>query len=527
MKRQLIFLFLCIPILTSHAAEWQWSVQLKDVISDETNDHPQAFLWIPANCTQVRSIVVGKHNMVEEGIFEHPDFRKALTDLGFAIIWITPILDINWDVRKGIQEVFEKMLSELSEISGYTELKYVPIIPMGHSAMATYPWNFAAWNPERTLAILSIHGDSPRTPLTGYGGKNLNWGDRTLEGIPGLIVIGEYEWWEDRLFAAFDYRREHPNAPLSLLADAGRGHFDYSDGLVNYLALFLKKAARYRLPKEVSLNKPSKLRPVDARSGWLADRWHKDKPPRAKAAPYHTYKGDKDSAFWYFDKEMATVTAHYYEKARGKKEQYIRFLQNGKSPTFEPEEDGLTFHLKAEFTDRDRLATSDEHATGAITVNRICGPVEKVNDTTFTVRFYRMGLNNLKRTGDIWLLGMNNGDKDYKSTVQQLNIRIPHRNGQGSEQKIVFAPLNDIDLQELPRSVPLRATATSGLPVYYYIKEGPAEIRNNELHFTPLPPRAKYPLKITVVAWQYGIADQWKTAEAVERSFYLVAKSRP
>ncbi len=39
------------------------------------------------------------------------------------------------------------MMKNLSEISGYTELEFAPVIPIGHSAMATYPWNFAAWNP--------------------------------------------------------------------------------------------------------------------------------------------------------------------------------------------------------------------------------------------------------------------------------------------------------------------------------------------------------------------------------------------
>lgn len=73
------------------------------------------------------------------------------------------------------------------QTSGYDELKVVPIVPVGHSAMATFPWNFAAWNPERALAVISYHGDAPRTNLTGYGGANLEWGrTRNIDGIPGL-----------------------------------------------------------------------------------------------------------------------------------------------------------------------------------------------------------------------------------------------------------------------------------------------------------------------------------------------------
>ena len=70
-------------------------------------------------------------------------------------------------------------------------------------------------------------------------------------------------------------------------------------------------------------------------------------------------------------------------------------------------------------------------------------------------------------------------------------------------------------------SVTLRATSDCGLPVYYYAKEGPAEIDGNKLVFTPIPPRSKYPLKVTVVAWQYGLAGKVQTAEPIERSFFI------
>ena len=113
--------------------------------------------------------------MLEEGIFEQPAFRKKLTQLGIAEIWITPGLDPMWDERNKPQQAFDEMMNSLAEVSGYTELKFAPVIPIGHSAYATFPWNFAAQNPERTLAILSIHGDAPTTTLTGCGHTNLDW----------------------------------------------------------------------------------------------------------------------------------------------------------------------------------------------------------------------------------------------------------------------------------------------------------------------------------------------------------------
>ena len=538
MKKYFLVVLLSLFMQTTRvaAAPWQWSVEIKELISEETNAHPSAYLWIPENCKQVRAVIIGQHNMTEETIFEHPEFRKNMGKLGIAEIWITPGIDQRWDVTKGTQQIFETMMKNLSEISGYTELEFAPVIPIGHSAMATYPWNFAAWNPERTLAVLSIHGDSPRTYLTGYGRANLDWGTRTIEGIPSLMVMGEDEWWEDRLITSFDYRREYPNAPLSFLADAGHGHFDISDELIDYLSLFLKKAVEYRLPKHSSSDIPVQLIPVEAKNGWLADRWRKNEKPTAEAASYNKYEGDKHHAFWYFDKEMADATEKYYANERGKTEQYIGFEQKGKlitfnpkshvrmSPSFQPEADGVTFHLKAVYTDTLRNEYSKEHSTHPIRMSRICGPVEVVNDTTFTVRFYRMGLDNPKRTGGICLMASVKQDHKYRSAVQQVEIRIPYRNKEGIPQRIIFPKLSDVKTSV--KEISLKGTADSGLPVYYYVKEGPAEIKGDKLVLTKIPPRAKFPVKVTVVAWQYGRSGEPKvqTAEAVEQSFYITAR---
>lgn len=521
-----------VPIV--NAAVYQWSVPVTSMVSTETNEHPKAFLWIPDNCRQVRAVVVGQHNMCEETIFDHPVFRETMSELGFAIVWISSGIDQQWDVNNGCQKAFDKMMDDLADVSGYSELKYAPVVPLGHSAMATFPWNFAAWNPERTLAIISYHGDAPRTNLTGYGRENLEWGrTRNIDGIPGLMVEGEYEWWEARVNPALAFRMMYPESCVSFLCDAGHGHFDVSDDVVKYLSLFLKKAAHYRLPEKQALDAPVRLSKLNPCDGWLAERWHSNQKKRAKAAAFAKYKGDPHDAFWYFDQEIAGATESYYARARAKKEQYLGFSQNGQllsfnekqhariGEKFEPDADGLTFHLKAAFTDTLRQILSDDHAEGKPTVDRICGPVEKVNDSTFTVRFYRMGFNNPKRTGDIWLLASHPGDENYKSSVQQFNFRIPLLNEEGQEQHIDFGPIADV--KNGTKTLPLIADASGGMPVYFYVQEGPAEVKDGKLVFTKIPPRAKFPIKVTVVAWQYGrsVEPKVKTAEPVVQSFCI------
>lgn len=106
---------------------------------------------------------------------------------------------------------------------------------------------------------------------------------------------------------------------ISFFCDAGRGHFDVSDQLVDYIAMFLKKAVQYRLPKESPIDWQTKLLPVNPEKGWLKERWKKDEKPRLPAAPYSQYKGDREKAFLYFDQEMTETTEKYYARVRGKK----------------------------------------------------------------------------------------------------------------------------------------------------------------------------------------------------------------
>lgn len=547
MRKITTVILLCL-VMAFHAypAEWQWSVTIPSVVSGETGGHPEAFLWIPYDCREVKAVVVGQHNMCEETIFENPFFRERMRQSGIAVVWITPVLDFPWDVGTGCNDALLGALDDLADVSGYGELAHVPIVPVGHSAMATFPWNFAAWNPDRTLAVVSYHGDAPRTNLTGYGGANIEWGrTRNIDGIPGLMVEGEYEWWEARVNPALAFRMMYPESCISFLCDAGRGHFDVSDRTADYIGIFIQKALEYRMP-DADVSGMTRLDPED---GWLAERWRTGtpgpqgevrtaslarQPKRAQPAPYPEYRGDRHDAFWYFDEEMAMMTEDIYRQEHDMRPQYLGFVQDGRlaaydssahvtySLPFRPLEDGVTFHLKAVYTDslRSRIVSPGEHSAGQTVIDRVCGPVRKVDDTTFVLDFYRMGTDNPKRTGSITLVAASEGDSEYKATVQELNISVPYPLTSGKRQSILFPSLPDV--AEGTEDIRLDAVSDSGLPVRYYVKAGPAEIIGNRLVFTRIPPRSKFPVKVTVVAWQYGILGSVQTAGPVVREFYIL-----
>ena len=104
----------------------------------------RAFLWIPSNCKQVRAFVVGQNNMIEQGILEHPIFRRTLAEENMAEVFIAPPFDFTFSFDKDAGDRFNNVMKRLADVSGYSELELAAVVPLGHSACASFPWNFAA-----------------------------------------------------------------------------------------------------------------------------------------------------------------------------------------------------------------------------------------------------------------------------------------------------------------------------------------------------------------------------------------------
>ena len=441
---------------------YQWSVELRRYISNETGKAPVAYLWVPDGCKQVKAVMLSQQNMTEEAIYKNPRFQAQMKKLGVAMVWVAPAFNNNWDPASGAQQIFEELMPCLADQSGHAEIAKAPIIPLGHSAQATFPWNFAAWNPNRTLCIISFHGDAPRTNLCGYGAANVEWGrNRNIDGIPGLMIEGEYEWWEARVNPALAFRMMYPESCISFLCDTGRGHFDCGDRTADYIAKFIQKSLEQRL------NADGSLRKLNPRDGYLAERFHSDmmgtdgadkgKAPsqveakRPQPAPYAQYKGDKHDAFWYFDKEMAELTETRYRETAGKKQQYVGFEYQGKLIPFNEKAQGgmqikienassekassvntssknkkaIRIHLKAVYTDATHNVLSNAHGKKAPHIEVICGPLKKTNDTTFEVYPYEAGWDNPRRSFTAWVVAVADADGEYKGAVQPLCIDLP------------------------------------------------------------------------------------------------------
>lgn len=357
------------------------------------------FLRMPANDKPVQAVLYCHQNMTEEVLFRSPNFTSEMDRLGVAMAFVQQGSQ-NWDVTvqgdNGLtcQQRFEALMQHWADSTGHPEIATAKIIPFGHSAQATFPWNFAAWNPDRTLCIISFKGDAPRTNLCGYGRANIEWGrTRNIDRIPGLMIMGEYEWWEARLNPARAFRIMYPDSRISFLRDAGHGHFDLSLETQQYIAKFIEKSLAIPRPES----------------------------------------GVEYDGFWYHDKEMVTLTKVHQKAFGGKYPQYVSAKLEGSLLPFNPNSHvrvkGLwtsdTLRLEPVFVDSTHSHLTDAHAKTTPRAVLISGAAREVAPNTF-VRDADYWGNDPKRLWDgVTFCVMADGDKKYKPAVREINFQFP------------------------------------------------------------------------------------------------------
>ena len=91
----------------------------------------------------------------------------------------------------------------------------------------------------------------------------------------------------------------------------------------------------------------------------------------------------------------------------------------------------------------------------------------------------------------------------------------------GKAQTITFAPIENLKADSAP--VKLSATSDAGLPVEFYVAHGPAFVTNGSLRVAELPARARFPIPVKVVAYQFGrgVEPLVQTATPVEQTIQI------
>jgi hypothetical protein len=314
-----------------------------------------------------------------------------------------------------------------------------------------------------------------------------------------------------------------------VVTNPGGNHTDWNGNQSELVALFIRKACQYRLPDQKPANGKVTLKTIAKESGWLTDTGGME-PDRFEPAPYNKYKGDAKKAYWFFDEEMARAAVKFCGDRKKREKQMPTFVQDGKilpvtksgyvDIPFKPENDGITFSLDGGFLAEVPEGLVDagaklNHAPANFSFSVNSGSAYQTGKNTFQIQFDRQAF----RTPLIQII--QEGNEQFRRALQPGKLNIQAKNKDGKSQQITFPEIADqkFGIKQLK----LNATSDAGMLVRYFVKAGPAVVENDRLIFTQIPPRSKFPVKVTVVAWQYGriVEPKVQTAESVIRSFYI------
>lgn len=512
--------------------------------ADGSKTSATAYLWIPEDCKKLRGLLILCANVPEHMLVGHPAIRAVCAANDLGIVWCARSF-FNFKAKSESEKdvaFLQQLLDGLAKTSGYSEVATVPWLPMGESG--------------HLLMVDALVENAPQRCIAGIWIKNCHLPPKNRD-VPAFVAYGSaQEWSQDKTdyrthwnsidtnYAGFlNERKNHPDWPLSFVIDGSSGHFDCSERLTLLFARYIDLVAKARLSDDGSAN----LKPIDLSKGYLADLpvpGHEnhpavaftDAPPDGRALPWFFDKAFAEEAQsiaainWKANSQLAAftdakgnafpytfngITWVYLDKAGPP-------LPDGTIPPFlETEADGVTFTVQGTMLDKlpSNFVAAGEplaQAPGPPSVEWLCGCVEPLGNGKFRIA--------LDRTwpSPIYVALRHPGTDTIRAVVQPGQI-TRDGNTDGTPQKITFDKIADVKAGT--ESIPLKATSDSGLPVSFYVEVGPAIIKDGKVVFTKIPPRAQFPISVTVAAWQWGrhTAPSIKKADIVKQTFQILA----
>ena len=256
-------------------------------------------LWIPPNTDPVKGVFISGHGGGggdSRNFARDENVRALAMRLGFAVAGLH-----NFPGRRVYEEgaaVFFKALDGLAGMGHHPELENLPFVMYGSSNGGAATYGFVNYAPERAICFVAnvSAGGRPEVPV-----------DAALH-VPGVLIIGKF----DALIGqrgidrtALLMKEARTKGALWSWALELKGHEDgYSFDI--YMKL-VEQAVMARYPEHGDPSK-GEIELVDIREqeGWLVDQesWEGG---LTYVDSYDQYKGDKSTAGWVLNKDMAYV----------------------------------------------------------------------------------------------------------------------------------------------------------------------------------------------------------------------------
>ena len=539
---------------------FQWSATTKYKFSEDTNQIISAtsYLWIPEHCQEIKGALLFFKNVCDESLTANPAIRSVCEAHGLAIVWVDSYIYLyakdekdDWKKKHGYPsgaareyaEFVSSIFSSLAEKSGYTELSSIPWLPLAQSAQQPMLSFLLDGAPECCIAEIAVkdprYSSAPNAnrtvPLLNWKGTGSSWDQGSDFKTNGSFFA---HWTDMSFYSPFLQARAKASSwPASFVVEGWSSHFGASEAMVQYFAEYIAAAVEARLPDRCG----EPLKSINPSQGWVAGL-----PIPLKEngrTPFAPIRFDEATAAqkaepWFFTKSLAQKAYDIAAINWSADTQCPALLDE--SGNFYPhkyrdlqqfhvqlDEDG-TFQLRGRLMDK--LPSSFKvdgnsplrMTPGSPIISWLCGNAAPVGhdrwhiylDRTSTAFSTDHGVNNP------WFIIYQPGDNHVRGVEQPFQVLFDV-NQQGAVQKIDFGSIPDVTAGV--KAIHLSAKASSGLPVHYYVVAGPATIEKNDLIFDSIPPRSKFPIPVTVVAWQWGSSTdpKFQTAPSVAQTFQI------
>lgn len=538
------------------------------LVLDEPTDPKnscRSFLWIPPDCPRINGLFLAPKNMCEQTFLEFSETRNLCRELGLAVMILMPAKtspfvvdafpDLYTDPKKSGQKIFnyrdgaiahlQRILDLAAQQSGYPELAWAPMIFLSHSWAGSFASHAAYGMPDRTICTIPLkthlEGGSPFDPEASAAQR--------LKGVPALMVdeqpgpnLGKSSGWDSWDFRQSKARNARTNGddtrgnPISRLVPLGSGHVEMPTSMMHLMVDYVRAACARRLPAVPPSSGPPTLQAVDLADGWLVDdRLDQPVAKTHPTAPWKAYTGNRQNAIWYFNERLARdMEAYFRSRFERPHPQAIAFIDPATgTPLVNPDvwritiprlaDDG-TFTVSASPLE---ACTSPWYmgcgplakSTAPMEFSVVMGEVEQVGPNQFRVVRDRFGPGGCGRTLQV----VNAGDAKTQPATHSVMVNIAPVVG-GAGQRLTFPKLPDITVATT--SVPLQAVSDAGLPIAYYVVEGPAVVDGSTLRITQIPRRAALPMQVTVAAYQTGRYGEKPVQPAgpAERKFQIMPR---
>lgn len=239
--------------------------------------------WVPAKARRIRAVLMIRQNTDSKHFGEHAAVRKVAEKHEMGIVYFR-YYDQGVLSRNPDDPVIFRLLDAVANRTGIEQFRHAPWITFGKSSMGKFPYYLAWAFPNRTIATISYHAETPTWPPE-------SWARLGGETILHVSLNGETEWggtWNRHVRPSLlNYRARSSWLPhLAVAYDVGHGNYldvhggpgwgrEFSGKVTcirvwDYLALYIDKALQLRLPKDKYPTRgPIDLLEVDESAGYL------------------------------------------------------------------------------------------------------------------------------------------------------------------------------------------------------------------------------------------------------------------